>query len=425
MVQTCEVHTRNNLRFFLIAFALLLPTACLFGCSTMAGITTAIDAPGPGAPVPVQPMASGPISPLYFGLAIHNDVHWPSVSFGSHRLWDCGPTWAQIEPQRGNFVWWILDMEIEDMETRNPAGDTILELGQTPTWASIYPTMQSPDGLGAAGPPADNLYWQEYVTAVVTRYKGRIHAYEIWNEPFTTVFWAGTESQLVELTREAYNIIHSIDPSALVLSPSNNLQWMSGFLAAGGGNYVDVIATHIGSYPHAPEAIAVSIQKMKGIMSEYGVQNKPLWNTEFEYVEPDYFATDQDAAAWLARVYIVDWWFGIERSYFYAWDDLNMTLQTVDSNFKANSAGIAYGVVFNWLAGATMTNCRNDASGTWICSLERNDQPFWIVWNVNGATTVPRTIAPGATSEQDLTGATSGIGVNSTIAIGESPMLLQ
>ncbi len=41
-------------------------------------------------------------------------------------------------------------------------------------------------------------------------------------------------------------------------------------------------------------------------MQQYGVQTKPLWNTEIEWTLPKNFGTDQEAAAWLARTYVVN-----------------------------------------------------------------------------------------------------------------------
>src|SRR5580658_6509043 len=106
-----------------------------------------------------------------------------------------------------------------------------------------------PPALASAHPPADNAEpanlddWRTYVRTVVSRYKGRIEAYEIWNEPNLRDFWTGTLDQMLTLTKEASQIIHSVDPKALVVSPSATadygIPWLSEFLNKGGGQYVD------------------------------------------------------------------------------------------------------------------------------------------------------------------------------------------
>jgi polysaccharide biosynthesis protein PslG len=407
------------LRLLCLLFPCLAVIAGMSGCGINASYTQASAAKGSaGVHTP-----SSAIPPQYFGLHISNNAHWPSIPFGSRRLWDCGPTWATLEPQRGVFNWWILDQDLQD--TEQSGSESILTLGMTPQWASSSPTISSYYGLGATAPPANIQDWRDYVTAVVTKYHGRIAAYEIWNEPMSTNFWIGTEVQLVQLTEEAYQIIHAIDPQAVVISPSANYQWMPGFLAAGGGNYVDVIGTHMSPTPAAPEQIVPIVEQMRSIMQQYGVQSKPLWNTEIEWTLPKNFDTDEEAAAWLARTYIVNWWLGIQREYFYAWDNrVYVTLWTVNANFQANAAGVAYGTVQRWLVGAVMQSCSSDADGTWTCALERNDKPFWIVWNVNGPHTI-ETASFGAATEEDISGKSENIAGQSTIGVDISPVMLQ
>ena len=51
---------------------------------------------------------------------------------------------------------------------------------------------------------------------VATRYQGRIHAYEIWNEPNVKKILDGQHRSACHLTREASLIIHKVDPQAIV-----------------------------------------------------------------------------------------------------------------------------------------------------------------------------------------------------------------
>ncbi len=119
------------------------------------------------------------------------------------------------------------------------------------------------------------------------------------------------------------------------------------------------------------------------------------------------------------------WWLGIQREYFYAWDNRgSVTLWKVNANFRANAAGVAYGTMQNWLVGAVMQNCTSDIDGTWTCALERDGKPFWIVWNVNGPHTI-ETASFGATTEEDLSSKSENIAGQSTIEVDISPVMLQ
>ena len=52
------------------------------------------------------------------------------------------------------------------------------------------------------------------------RYRGRVHAYEIWNEPNHPDFFSGRPETMLELARQAYQILKQVDGSVIVVSPS-------------------------------------------------------------------------------------------------------------------------------------------------------------------------------------------------------------
>lgn len=62
---------------------------------------------------------------------------------------------------------------------------------------------------------ADYTNW---VTAVATRYNGRIRKYEIWNEAETSYFWLPLPdaNQYLQMYVAASNAIHAVDPTAIV-----------------------------------------------------------------------------------------------------------------------------------------------------------------------------------------------------------------
>ena len=163
-------------------------------------------------------------------------------------------------------------------------------LTYTPRWASSTPDAatdvqaDNPPGLsgGAAGDMED---WKTYVRTVATRYKGKIHDWEIWNEPNRPQSWTGSVETMVEMTRQASIILKGIDPSNRIVCPApeqeKGLPFLDKFLSNGGGQYVDVIGYHFYvSATGTPEDMVSLIQKVKAIMEKNGVGNKPLWDTE-------------------------------------------------------------------------------------------------------------------------------------------------
>ena len=106
--------------------------------------------------------------------------------------------------------------------------DPLFTLGMTPQWASSRPNDKTclpqprgecdpPDDLNADGSGTDQ-HWKDFITAIVTHVNGRIHHWEVWNEPQAANAWTGTHAQLVRMAQDARTIIQSVDPKAKMLN---------------------------------------------------------------------------------------------------------------------------------------------------------------------------------------------------------------
>ena len=220
------------------------------------------------------------IPPTYFGMHINSSsTAWPTVKFGTQRLWDSGVSWTAINTARGTYNWSGLDNRV------NVAGQKGLQLiytfGRTPQWASSNPTLSTCGyGPGQCAPPADLNDWDTYVRAIATRYAGRIHAYEIWNEPNHADFYQGSLSTLVEMARRAYTIIKAVDPNAIVITPcpthtsTTPEQWMDQYFAAGGNSWYDVVGFH------GYSSVTTRLNGLKNVLTKYGQSGRPIWDTE-------------------------------------------------------------------------------------------------------------------------------------------------
>jgi hypothetical protein len=371
----------------------------------------------------------------YFGLNV-NHMHdapgflWPQVDFGAFRTWDSGDIWAHIEPQRGVYHWADLDRDVQQAAAHH--SQFMLTLGQTPVWASADPTKPSVYGNGLGAPPKDIGDWKAFVRAAATRYKGRIQAYEVWNEPDQN-FYTGTPAQLVLLENATAEVVKQTDPSALVVAPAVSggnsapaLKWYDDYLSAGGGRAADVIAYHL--YNDQAETDAQAMAAFRGVLKAHGLDRKPVWNTESGLDRAGH--TEAQGAAFVAREFIIDWALGFKRFYFYAYDNegyfgLDKTIGSVRDAADLGPTGLAYQQVQRWLLGTRMLSCASDAQGTWTCALLRpNGAPAWIVWNTNG----PRNFAVPAAwhiqNSYDLTGRSAPVSSGNT-PIGIQPILLE
>jgi Glycosyl hydrolases family 39 len=342
-------------------------------------------------PAETQGRQAREIPATFFGMHFHHagtTTPWPAEPIGAWRLWDAYVAWPDLEPQKNQWQFDTLDRDVALAEEHRV--ELLLVLGQSPAWASTRPRERSAYQRGNAAEPKNLEDWRAFVTAVATRYKGKIRGYEIGNEPNLKQFWTGSVAQMVALTREASRIIHAIDSGAIVVSPSavgaGGINWLARFLAQGGGQYVDVIGFHFYVDPRAPEAMVPLIHKVKRVMEKNGVDAKPLWNTESGWSRPKPFPSAEMGAAYLARAFLLNWAAGVERFYWYAWDNHDwVSLQTTERDSQTlTPTARAYEVIAKWLVGARLDGCHEDADHIWVCELHRDGVAQWIVWNPRG-----------------------------------------
>jgi hypothetical protein len=330
----------------------------------------------------------------YFGLHIHHldnptPTPWPSIPVPEWRLWDAGVNWPDLEPNRWKWQFERLDRYVS-LAQQHGTG-ILLTLGGSPSWASARPQVPSHYSPGFTAEPANLDDWRAFVRTVVSRYKGRIQAYEIWNEPNLKDFWSGTIDQMLTLTMEAAQIIHSLDPQAVVVSPSvtanYGIPWFEEFLKKGAGQYVDVIGYHFYVDPQTllPEDMVPVIQHVRQVISDNGLGNKQLWNTETGWFPPARIDSDELAAGFLARAFILSWAAGVQRFYWYAWDNGAAAIVTYkEAEHIMTPAGHAYQVIQQWLVGAQMAGCTQSSDNIWTCQLNRAGKKTFIVWSPQG-----------------------------------------
>jgi hypothetical protein len=374
--------------------------------------------------------------------SVNMPSHFPTVPFGSIRPSDPGIPWRTIEPSRGTYSWTELD---KWLALANSQGKDILyTLGKTPQWASMRPDETCPGGSGCAAPPSDvdtgDIFWKEMVTALVQHSNAsstaKIHYYEIWNEA-DGGFWTGTDSQMATMAKDAWSVIHALDPSARVLAPSisscfgtsRGFTWLSGYFAAGGAaaNAQDIVSLHAypsGTEPLEPMYLNTEIDQIRTLMTQYGIGSEEIaytegaWNGSRQTTK-----TSDQQVAFLAQQYLYMWAKGITRYYWFQWD--NATFGTLWSNGTTLPPGVAYGQLYTWLVGSTApaNPCMTDSNQTWSCNLTlANGNPAEIVWNTNGALNF--TVSPTFAHYQTLDTATPHTVSGGAVAIGNIPIML-
>jgi hypothetical protein len=415
----------------------------------------------------------GPVPPTYFGMILYDQARWPAVPVGALGK-GLGTTWPFIEQQEGVYNWSILDQYVADAQSHFvPGQSTPLTLYWTndgiPKWAaadqstcSKYPGT-SPAIYQCTGMVANIQYLTDFMTALVSRYKGLIQIYELWDEPNVSNVWTGTIPQMVTMTSAVYNVIRQTDPNAIILSPSStSAEYLQSYLSASGAPVgVDGVAVH--GYPDvsaadAPEAIIgfKSVNVKLSMLAVPGMGVKPLWDTESSWgrspctlynpqcqnQNPGTAISDQNLrAGFVMRSFLLHWAAGIQNFYWYGWDAPNWGTLWYPSQ-GITLAGTAYGTVEDWMVGATMpqpcsVNGGTTFSAIYTCALTRsNGYTALAVWDTNQTCTTDSsntstctystyTPSPIYTEYRDVTNTVHLITPGQPINIGAVPILLE
>ncbi len=174
--------------------------------------------------------------------------------------------WRDIEPAvKGEYDWWRPDEIIETMA--NYDTKILIRIDRPPLWAiQAYEDQGLP--VTENQPPVNNQDFFDFCGVIADRYKGRVDAWQIWNEPNLHREWGEQPPDpagYVELLAGCYEAIKANDPNAIVVSaglaPTGTLspevmpddQYLREMYAAGGASYFDVLGLHAPGFLAAPE----------------------------------------------------------------------------------------------------------------------------------------------------------------------------
>jgi len=337
--------------------------------------------------------------------------------------------WTSVNPSQGVYDWTTLDAIVADAAASGY--DLVMDLGSPPQWASARPDEVSPLGYtGSAaeplGAPNDMTIWTNWISAIATRYNGRINYWEIWNEPaFPTdpgSFFTGPPQTLLSLQRSAYSTLKAINSGNVVLTPAfTTLDYLACYAAIGGTASADILAFH--DYAAAgPESLRQFIAPNVRLVENAFANPLPVWNTERGWLAP--LLAGDVQASYLARAYLLNWAAGLPRVYFYSWDAGGLGVMPLYGDGSVAPAGDAYYWIQQWLTGKVMSGgLVPDASGNWVATLTAGDGTVsHVVWNPGSTASYALPAGWPAQQVQTLSGATSATTPGATINIGPKPV---
>lgn len=217
------------------------------------------------------------------------------------RAWDF--RWAAIEPREGAYDWSVTDLLVDACQARRlrvvGSTDTLIveespqkRFSRVPEWAQTRWGLRPGGGSGAckvtAAPPEA---WARHLGAAAARYRGRVEAWEIMNEPN---LWLSAE-QYVAYLRAASAAIRAADPAAKVVGVCATgdlggrlIPFLDGCAAGGALDLLDAVTFHPydsrqDSSPHPADR---GLSELRALLVQRGKPDLPLWNSELFYLHP-------------------------------------------------------------------------------------------------------------------------------------------
>jgi len=317
------------------------PTATPTPVKSMATPTPVMPTATP-TPRPPLPTPTPTLTPTPMMTTVPMDTLMASPDFGVQAfLWwrpeiadrdlnlirDAGFTWVKqwfawrdIEGAgKGHYDWSRPDRIVDQVHQKGLK--LIVRVDREPDWA---------------GPPPGNADdFAEFLFNMATRYQGKVHAYQVWNEPNLAREWGGKRpnpAEYVILLKKAYEAIKRADPNAIVVTAGmaptgtndetampDDLFYEAMYQAMGGSSdgYFDMLGVHACGYAAPPEldpAAAAAdkpryggyrffafrhVEDIRAIMERYGDGGKRVVILEFGWttdpVHPEYAWHGADA----------------------------------------------------------------------------------------------------------------------------------
>jgi len=192
--------------------------------------------------------------------------------------------WHSLQPRRRGLSDWHVRLADRCVNLARARGMEVLgTLLWTPAWAN--------GGRGQSVPPRRRADFARFARWTARHFRGRVGAWEIWNEPNDRSFWRSSARQYVRLLRAAYPAIKAGDRNALVVFGGlmqNDDRFLARAYAAGAQGAFDVMATHPyqgNAPPEAPDDggewwLLAHVPAIHQVMARWGDGRLPIWFTE-------------------------------------------------------------------------------------------------------------------------------------------------
>lgn len=227
----------------------------------------------------IEPKSSLQVKKSKIGIGfekLDRDVFDPEKAYD--KVEELGVKWVRIQSgwQRTEKKKGVYDFEWIDKII-----DNLIKRGLQPWVCLCYGNELYDDFaktvFGAVGCPPiftdeQRNAWHNYVKAFVSRYKGKVGYYEVWNEPDGDWCWktGSNGTELGNFTIDTAKAIKETDESAKIIGGvvcGRKITFLNEAFSTGMGKYIDFISFH--EYTHDESEVFERVKVLKSLASKY------------------------------------------------------------------------------------------------------------------------------------------------------------
>jgi len=247
-------------------------------------------------PVNAPTPTLGPARPSEFGMQIHGCSPQPAAE-AIDGVAHAGFTWVkqqvrwdEVEGVRGARAWKCIDEVVRLAHARGLK--VLLSVTTAPAWAKT--------GTGGLAGPPDAGPLADFAADLVRRYKGQVHAIEVFNEPNLAMEWGDrlSPNYYARMLMDVSEAIKRIDPQVMVISaglaPTRWNDWGEAiddlqYVETVGSNvayYADCVGAHFNDGVSSPLSPGSPFEQLVTDYRALTGQARPICLTEFGIATP-------------------------------------------------------------------------------------------------------------------------------------------
>ncbi len=262
----------------------------------------------------LAPIAHTDLPPLGVNTFLELEVEEAKIRRSLQMIRAAGFCWI-----RQQFAWYEIEIPVKGQYVDSATGrsswekyDRIVDLAaeyglHILARIDTVPAWARPPGTTFTYPPTNHQDYADFVGTVVTRYRGKIRYYQLWNEPNLAFEWGDRDvsaSEFVPLLKAGYAAAKASDPHSVVVAPAlaptidrgphnrNDTLYLQEMYQAGAKDSFDVVSTMAYGLLSGPDDRRVDAfwqvnfsrpLLLRQIMVENGDSHKPIWFSELAW----------------------------------------------------------------------------------------------------------------------------------------------